>query len=95
MQNQIIQAFLTFAKKLEPEKTFAVNEQKVFLFARSPTKNAIFGTFSTNFPPPPKDIFSKNKLKGPVHLKDELSFWDELFRPQDKFSGLIFVLRTK
>ena len=32
---------------------------------------------------------------GPVHLKDELSFWDELFRPQDKFSGQIFALRTK
>ena len=34
-------------------------------------------------------------LYGPVHIKDELSFWDELFRPQDKFSGQIFALRTK
>ena len=30
-----------------------------------------------------------------IHLKDELKFWDELFRPQDKFSGQIFALRTK
>ena len=27
---------------------------------------------------------------GPVHLKDELSFWDALFRPQDRFSGQDF-----
>ena len=27
----------------------------------------------------------------PVHPKDELSFWDKLFRPQDKFSGQIIA----
>ena len=37
---------------------FAVNEQKVLLFARSAPKNAIFGTFLTDFPPKPT-IFSK------------------------------------
>ena len=29
----------------------------------------------------------KDNQAGPIHLKDELSFWDEIFRPQDKFSG--------
>ena len=34
-------------------------------------------------------------LCGHIHLKDKLSFWKVLFRPQDKFSGQIFALRTK
>ena len=48
---------------------FAVNEQKVLLFARSAPKNAIFGAFLTDFPPKPV-IFSKktnsksSKLQG-------------------------------
>ena len=37
---------------------FAVNEQKVLLFARSAPKNAIFGAFLTDFPPKTA-IFSK------------------------------------
>ena len=31
--------------------TFAVNEQKVHLYAQSATKNAIFGAFLPYFPP--------------------------------------------
>ena len=38
--------------------TFAVNKQKVLLFARSAPKNAIFGAFLPNFPPKTV-IFSK------------------------------------
>ena len=34
-------------------------------------------------------------MEGPIHLKDEFSFWDKLFRPQDKFSGQIFSLRSQ
>ena len=37
----------------------------------------------------------KDNQVGPIHLKDELSFWDEMFRLQDKFSGQMFALRTK
>ena len=37
----------------------------------------------------------KDNQVGPIHLKDELSFWGEMFRPQDKFSGQIFALMTK
>ena len=37
----------------------------------------------------------KDNQVGPIHLKDELPFWDEMFRPQDKFSGQMFALRTK
>ena len=40
-------------------------------------------------------FWGQRKLYGSIHLKDELSFWDELFRPQGKFSGQIFALRTK
>ena len=40
--------------------TFAVNEQKVPLFAQSATKNAIFGAFLPDFPPKTV-IFSKKK----------------------------------
>ena len=35
---------------------------------------------------PDKLTFMKSCQVGPVHLKDEMSFWDELFRPQDIFS---------
>ena len=41
---------------------FAVNEQKVLLFARSAPKNAIFGAFLTDFPPKTA-IFSKKSLQ--------------------------------
>ena len=43
--------------------TFAVNEQKVPVFARSAPKNAIFGAFLPNFPPKIV-IFSKNNSKS-------------------------------
>ena len=39
---------------------FAVNEQKVLLFAQSGPKNVIFGAFLTDFPP--KTAFFSKKL---------------------------------
>ena len=38
-------------------------------------------------------LSSHENLLGPVHLKDEMAFQDEIFRPEGE--NLIFVLRPK
>ena len=63
--------------------SFAVNEQKVLLYARSAPKNAIFGAFLTDFPPKTV-IFSKTGKFLVENLLEKYQKWHFLAR----FAGI-------